>query len=225
VGDVELADPGAAEPGEMGGNAEGLADIVGEGADVGALGAFDAEADIGRGEIEELEAVDVDELGGAFDGLAFAGEFVQGDAVDLDGGDHGRGLHLVAEAGLHLFDHVIGGDGGGIVFGDHLAIGVLGIGFDAEAEDAFVGFVVAHDAVGDLGALAEEDDEEEEITIDEINAMTKPELIALCQGTEGLDHIKTSQNLKKLRLAIIEELFEDEEEKEESDWEDTEWED
>jgi len=71
----------------------------------------------------------------------------------------------------------------------------------------------------------EEDDEEEEITIDEINAMTKPELIALCQGTEGLDHIKTSQNLKKLRLAIIEELFEDEEEKEESDWEDTEWED
>ena len=151
---------GAAELGEGGAGAEGLADVVGEGADVGAFGAGDLEVDVGGGVGAEGEVVDVDELGGAGDGLAFAGEFVEGDAVDFDGGYHRRGLHLVAEAGVHLGGDLVGGDGGGVAGGDDLAVGVLGVGFDAEAEDAFVGFVVAHDALGDFGGFAEQDDEE-----------------------------------------------------------------
>ncbi len=75
---------------------EGLADVVREGADIRALGAFDDEADVGRGEIQQLKPIDMDELGGALDGFALARELVERHALDLDGGHHGGHLHLVA---------------------------------------------------------------------------------------------------------------------------------
>ena len=100
VGQREGTGLQAAQGREMGAAAEGLADVVDEGADVGALGAFDAEAGGGRGETEQIEAVDVDAAGLAFDGLALVVELVEGDAVDLDGRYHGRRLHLVAPAAI-----------------------------------------------------------------------------------------------------------------------------
>jgi hypothetical protein len=82
--------------------AEGVADVGAEGADIGALGAPEPEGRIGRGEAEQGKLVDVDEAGLALHDLPLAGELVEGDAGDLHGGDHGRRLHLVADAQLHL---------------------------------------------------------------------------------------------------------------------------
>ena len=69
VGDVDSTDPGSAQLTKVGADAKGLADVMGQGADVGAFGALDAETRVGELIIEEFEPVDVDQLGRAFDGL------------------------------------------------------------------------------------------------------------------------------------------------------------
>ena len=78
--------------------AERDADVAGKGADIGTLGAADAQVDfrIIKVAAREFYAVDAQRLGLQFGLLAFAGEVVGALAVDLAGGEHGRHLHDVA---------------------------------------------------------------------------------------------------------------------------------
>ena len=75
---------------------EESAKVVAIGADIESFGAVNAEADAGHGDFEDFAFVDADPAWGAFDCFAFASEFVEGDAVFLDSGNHGGDLLKLA---------------------------------------------------------------------------------------------------------------------------------
>ena len=107
---------------------EESAEVVTIGADIEAFGAVDAEANAGHSDFEDFAFVDADAAWGAFDCFAFASEFVEGDAVFLDSGNHGGNLFKLAGKLLEG-----GFDSGGIQVGDRFgfedfALGILGIG-------------------------------------------------------------------------------------------------
>jgi hypothetical protein len=82
--------------------AQGLADVLGEGADVRAFAAFDIEARLVPSEALQVEAPDRDAARRPLDGLPAARVRVQGDAVMLDRGMHRRRLlDFAAEALQH----------------------------------------------------------------------------------------------------------------------------
>ncbi len=64
------------------------------------------------------------------------------------------------------------------------------------------------------GEIIEEEEEEIELSEDIINKMSKPDLVTLCETTEGLEDIDTSKKVKTLRILVIDALFEEEEEEE-----------
>jgi len=74
------------------------------------------------------------------------------------------------------------------------------------------------------------DEEEEDVTEEDIRGMSKKELVALIKSDDDLD-IDTSLKLSALRDAVLEGLFEEEEEEEgeggtdDGDWDDEEWDD
>ena len=92
LGELEVSRAGAGEGGHMAAAAEDLAEIVAVGADIETFGAVDTEANGGQSDLKNLVLVDADLAGGAVDGFALAGQFVEGNAVFFDGGDHGRDL-------------------------------------------------------------------------------------------------------------------------------------
>ncbi len=107
---------------------EESAEVVTIGTDIEAFGAVDAEANAGHSDFEDFAFVDANTSWGAFDCFALASEFVQGDAVFLDSGNHGGDLFKLAGKLLEG-----GFDGGGIQVGDRFgfedfALGILGIG-------------------------------------------------------------------------------------------------
>ncbi len=107
---------------------EESAKVVTIGADIETFGAVDAEANAGHGDFENFAFVDADATWGAFDCFAFASEFIEGDTIFLDGGNHGGNLFKFAGKLLEG-----GFDGGGIQVGDRFgfedfALGILGIG-------------------------------------------------------------------------------------------------
>ena len=159
---AEGAAAGAPQGGEVGAAAELLPDVVGVGADVEAFAAMDAEVDFAAVEVDAGDVVvdDADAAAFALDVLPFAGEFVAGDAVDFDGGVHGRGLveftAVVFEGGADVaFAEGVDGVGGG-----DAAVGVLGVGFDAEFHGGGVFFVRTHEAVLQFGGFADDDEEQ-----------------------------------------------------------------
>ena len=77
--------------------AEFLAEFVRDAADVSALGAGDSKLAERRLVIRETEIVDVNQPRLAFDLDAFARQFVERHAVFLDGRNHRRRLHQVAD--------------------------------------------------------------------------------------------------------------------------------
>ena len=91
-------------------------------------------------EREQFEAMDEDAGGFDVDRLAGAGEFVGGDAADFLCGEDGRHLlHFAVEAGgegAQFFEGV----GERLRFGGGRALGVEGVGGEAEADGAFVVF-------------------------------------------------------------------------------------
>lgn len=107
---------------------EERAEVVAVGADIEAFGAVDAEANAGHSDFEDFAFVDANTSWGAFDCFALASEFVEGDAVFLDSGNHGGNLFKLAGKLLEG-----GFDSGGIQVGDgfgfeDFALGILGIG-------------------------------------------------------------------------------------------------
>ena len=159
VVDGKLVDFGAAQAGHVGAAAKLLTQVVQEGADVSAFAAGEGEIRLGGAEVVDVELGDVDEAGFALHFLAFAGEFVEGLAVNLFGREHGRGLVLVAHEGIREFLEFFLGevfrDGG--FLGD-LAFAVVGFGSLAEFHGSGVYLVQAHEELRDLGGLADQYD-------------------------------------------------------------------
>ena len=175
VFDVVWADGKPAEGGEVGAGAEELAEVFGEGADVGAGGAVDEDTSlgdglgggfgggwrriVGRGGGEEVDGVDFDLAGGDGEFLPCSSEVVGAAAAYFDGGKGGRGLgDFAGEVGKSGADFSLGGEFG-VWEWRNLALGVAGGGGEAEAESGFVGFVEFEEFVGALGCAAGEEDE------------------------------------------------------------------
>lgn len=149
LSDVEFGDRGAAEGFEMGAAAEALAHLMGDGAHVGPGG--DAGA--------EVRAVGVGGCDGKFFYLhlnrlqnhffLFARKFVGRDAVDFFGGERRGDLVDEAEESGGKFLQVLERMGDGARVGDRFAVGVISIGREAEADDAFVSFFGSYVELGE----------------------------------------------------------------------------
>ena len=83
------ADARAAELGEMAADVQGGAEVAGEGADVGAAAAVDAELQQRPGVVQQLDGVDVDGAGRELHGLAATGEVVGAAAFDFERAERG----------------------------------------------------------------------------------------------------------------------------------------
>ena len=121
--------------------------------------AVDSEADRGNGDFENLELIDANAPWGAIDRLSFAGQFVKGHAIFLDGRNHGRNLVELARELLE------GSFDGGLIERGHrpgfedFSRGVLGVGGFSEFEGSFVLLVFSHQEI--LNAGGSTDDEHE----------------------------------------------------------------
>src|SRR5215211_615332 len=140
--DGEVADPGAAEGGEVGAGFEALCEVGDEGPYVGSAGTGDLEAGRLFLRVYRGEGQRVDPHGARFalDGHAAAVEVVEADAFELEGGGHRRDLEEVAgEIGEDGADGALFGHRG--IQGGNVALGVQGVGDGAEAGGGAVGFV------------------------------------------------------------------------------------
>src|SRR5882724_8506986 len=160
IGNVEFTGDDAPQGGEEGAATELLPEFMGEAPHIKALGAGHTETADGFVVIGEFEVVNMHEPGLTLDFNSLAGKFVERHALDLDGRDYGRHLHLVAnECG-----------GGGIQFrqgdgrhgegGDQFARGIVAVSRLTELNGAFVNLVRGHEFFGEFCSTSQDDDEE-----------------------------------------------------------------
>lgn len=136
------------------------AEVVAVGSNVETFGAVDSKADRGKGDFENLELIDANAPWGSIDCLSFAGQFVKGNAVFLDSGNHGRNLVELARELLEgSFDGSLIERGDRAGFED-FSRGVLGVGGFPELEGSLVLLVFSHQEI--LNAGGPTDDEHEE---------------------------------------------------------------
>lgn len=124
----KVSGAGTDEGGHMASATEDGTEVMAVGTNVEALGAVNTEADAGHGDIQDFAFVDADTAGRAIDCFPFAREFIEGNAVFLDGRNHGG--NLLELAGKFLEGRF---DGGAIQIGDgfgfeNFALGVLSVG-------------------------------------------------------------------------------------------------
>ena len=149
--------PGATQTAHMGAHTQGLADIFGQGAHIGAFGTVHPQLEFRIGEIEQLEFMNGDGARLALHLDPFAGQPVEAFALVLDRRIHGgQLLDLAGEAGQH-FGHRLGGDPGGIMGFDHVALGVGGGGDLAELHSHQVFLVGVEQKGRDAGGVAQTD--------------------------------------------------------------------
>ena len=135
------------------------AEVVAVGSNVETFGAVDSKADRGKGDFENLELIDANAPWGSIDCLSFAGQFVKGNAVFLDSGNHGRNLVELARELLEgSFDGSLIERGDRAGFED-FSRGVLGVGGFPELEGSLVLLVFSHQEI--LNAGGPTDDEHE----------------------------------------------------------------
>ncbi len=154
VGDVEFGYGGAAKGFEMGAGAQALTHFVGDRTHVGSRGYAGAEMGAVALDCENGEFFDLD-LDRLQDYLfLFSCQFVGGDAVDLLGGEWRRNLldHAVKSGSEFLDGLKAESDREGVTGG--FAVGVIGVGGEAEADDAFVGFLGRRVELGQAGEAA-----------------------------------------------------------------------
>ena len=154
-----MAAAGAAQGAEVRAAAEFLPDLVRVGADVEAFAAYDAEIDLRELDAGDFTIVNAHEARFALHDLALAGEFVEGDAIDLHGADHRRDLVKIAaelvEGGL---DVRAGEVRHGLLLED-FALGILRVRGGSERECAGVFLVLAHEEVLNARGIADDEDE------------------------------------------------------------------
>jgi hypothetical protein len=159
--DRERPDGSAPQVAQVGTAAEEVPEVGGEGADVRATGARDVDrqhARVGCG--SDVEALDRDRAGRPLDLDARTGELVEPAPVNVDRRDHRRHLFDVAEeVGGDDPPGLLDGHAGHVVRGDDGAIGVEGVGLDAEHDLARVALVTVADEAHQPGHRADADDE------------------------------------------------------------------
>lgn len=167
MGEVVGAAAGADEFFQVGAAAEGFADVVGEGADIGSFAAGNVEGELGVGVVDEGDFKgDGDGLSFNFD--PFSSEFVEFFPLDFFGAKHGWDLlNGSLELGEDGFDFGEGRDG--VVLGGDFSLRVVGGGFDAEVEGGFVFFVLVEEGVGLSGEFSADEEDHE----------------SFCKGIEG----------------------------------------
>ena len=163
------------------------AEVVAVGPNIETFCAVDSEADRGNGDFENLELIDANAPWGAIDRLSFAGQFVKGHAIFLDGRNHGRNL---VELARELLEGSF--DGGLIERGDRagfedFSCGVLGVGGFSELEGSFVLLVFSHQEI--LNAGGPTDDEHEKPGCDGVESTAVADLSLLEAAADKIDDI------------------------------------
>lgn len=163
------------------------AEVVAVGPNIETFCAVDSEADRGNGDFENLELIDANAPWGAIDRLSFAGQFVKGHTIFLDGRNHGRNL---VELARELLEGSF--DGGLIERGDRAGFenfpcGVLGVSGFSELEGSFVLLVFSHQEI--LNAGGPTDDEHEKPGCDGVESATVSDLSLLEAATYKIDDI------------------------------------
>ena len=150
---LEISRAGADEGGHVSAAADQLAEVVAVGADIKPFGAVNAEADNRQSNFQNLVPVDPHFAGRAVDDFALPRQFIEGNPVFLDGGDHGR--DLVEFAGKFSESRLDGGavEGRNGLGFENLAGGVLGIGGFAKLEGPLVLFVLGHKQILNPGSF------------------------------------------------------------------------
>src|SRR5215211_935949 len=159
--DGEVADPAAAEGGEVGAGLEVRCEVGDEGSRVGSAAAGDLEAGrlFFRVSGGEGQRVDPHAAGFTFDGHAAAVEVVEADTFELEGGGHWRDLEEVAgEVGEGGADGALFGHRG--VQGNDAALGVQSVGDGAEACGDAIGFVEVCDVASEAGGASDQEYQE-----------------------------------------------------------------
>ena len=187
LGEFEISGAGAGEGGHVASAAEDLAEVVTVGADIETFGAVDAEANGGQSDLKNLVFVDTDLAGGAVDGFALPSQFVEGNPVLFDGGNHRR--NLVEFTGEFREGSV---DRRAIQRGDRSAFedfsgGILGIGGFAEFQGALVLLVFRHEEVLDPGGFA--DDEHQEAGGDGVEGAAVADLTLIKATANEVDNV------------------------------------
>ena len=185
--ELEISRASADEGGHVAPGSEKCAEIVTVGADIETFGAVNFESDGGEGDLEDLIFVDANAAGRTIDRLALSSQFVEGDAIFFDSGDHGRDLIKLPgklfEGGLNG-GGVERGDGAGL---EHFSGRVLGIGGFAEFESSFVLLVFGHEQVLDAGGST--DDEHEEAGGDRVERATVANFALMEAAADEVDDV------------------------------------
>ena len=119
--------------------AQCLADILAEGADIGALGTAYPQVNAVSFHTEQCQFVDGDRTGLPFDFPAFSCQIAKLLPIYLEGGVHWRDLQdLPAKTGKHFFQHGAGHER--ILFRQNRAGNILCVGGDSQPQHGFIGF-------------------------------------------------------------------------------------
>ena len=92
----KVSGAGADEGGHMASATEDGAEVMTVGTNVEALGAVNAKADAGHGDFEDFAFVDADTARRTVDCFTFTREFIERNAIFLDGGNHRGNLFELA---------------------------------------------------------------------------------------------------------------------------------
>ena len=160
VGHVPLAGSDAAQRGEVRATAELRAEFVRERADVGALGAGDAELRERLRVGGEAVVEDVHETRLADDFDSLAREFVERDSALFLCGNHRRDLLQVADKRGGSLVQLVERERRDGKRGGDFAVHVVAVRGFAEFDVALIDLVVGHQLLGQLRATAQHDDEQ-----------------------------------------------------------------
>ena len=140
--DREAAGADPAKRGHTAAAAERRADIMAEGADIGAFGAADVQKDVVPFPAEEPELMDHDPSRLALQLAALAGDLIELFPMHLDRGIHGRDLPLLArKAAEHPLKRLVAHIDGTSF--DHVAGRILRIGRQSQAERCEIALFIA----------------------------------------------------------------------------------
>jgi len=186
-GEFEVSRAGSSQGGHMSPATQQLAEVVAVGANIESLRAVNPKTNNRERDFQDFVFVDADLAGWSVDGLAFPGQFVEGNPVFFDGGDHWRNLvELAGKLREGGFDR--GSVQGGHRFGlEDFAGCVLGVGGLTQLEGALVFLVLGHEEVLDAGGLA--DDEHEKSRGDGVEGAAMADLALVEPAANKIDDI------------------------------------
>ena len=129
----------------MGSTSQKLAQLVGQGSDVGARRTVDFEVDGVRRTLATIESMNADPLGRDFNLEPLPGQSVGAPPPDLLGRVWGRSLHLLADHGLDHGPEAVRRETGLSELGGGLTQAIVGIGGEAQSDGSLVDLPAAHE--------------------------------------------------------------------------------